>query len=30
MLAGFELGETATDREAWYIGAGADGCEDFG
>lgn len=30
MLAGFELGETATDRQAWYIGAGDDGCEDFG
>jgi peptidoglycan hydrolase-like protein with peptidoglycan-binding domain len=29
MLAGFGLGETAADREAWYIGAGADGCEDF-
>jgi len=29
MLAGFGLGETATDRQAWYIGAGADGCEDF-
>jgi len=29
MLAGFELGDTATDRRAWYIGAGDDGCEDF-
>jgi peptidoglycan hydrolase-like protein with peptidoglycan-binding domain len=29
MLAGFGLGETAVDRQAWYIGAGADGCEDF-
>ena len=29
MLAGFGLGETAADRQAWYIGAGADGCEDF-
>ena len=30
MVAGFELGETAADRQAWYIGAGDDGCEDFG
>ena len=29
MLAGFGLAETAADRQAWYIGAGADGCEDF-
>jgi peptidoglycan hydrolase-like protein with peptidoglycan-binding domain len=29
MLAGFGIGETATNRLAWYIGAGADGCEDF-
>ena len=30
MVAGFELGDTAADRQAWYIGAGDDGCEDFG
>ncbi|MCH7585209.1 MAG: peptidoglycan-binding protein [Acidobacteria bacterium] len=30
MLAGFELGETAAERRAWYVGAGDDGCEDFG
>jgi len=30
MLAGFESGETTADRRAWYIGAGDDGCEDFG
>ncbi len=30
MLAGFELGDTPADRQAWYIGAGDDGCEDFG
>jgi peptidoglycan hydrolase-like protein with peptidoglycan-binding domain len=29
MIAGFGLGETAAEREAWYIGAGDDGCEDF-
>lgn len=29
-VAGFEPGDTPADRLAWYIGAGDDGCEDFG
>jgi peptidoglycan hydrolase-like protein with peptidoglycan-binding domain len=29
-VAGFDVGATAADRQAWYIGAGDDGCEDFG
>lgn len=30
MLAGFEQGDEPVDRLVWYIGAGADGCTDFG
>ena len=30
MVAGFEIGESAADRQVWYVGAGDDGCEDFG
>lgn len=30
MVAGFEPGESPADRLAWYIGAGDDGCENFG
>jgi hypothetical protein len=29
MVAGFTLGESAAERETWYIGAGNDGCADF-
>lgn len=30
MVAGFESGDEPADRLAWYVGAGDDGCEDFG
>ena len=30
MLAGFVVGDDPADRQAWYLGAGDDGCEDFG
>ncbi len=30
MLAGFVIGDDPADRQAWYVGAGDDGCEDFG
>ena len=30
MVAGFEVGDQPTTRLAWYVGAGDDGCEDFG
>jgi peptidoglycan hydrolase-like protein with peptidoglycan-binding domain len=29
-VAGFEPGATDADRLAWYLGAGDDGCTDFG
>jgi len=29
MTAGFDEGDTASEREAWFIGAGNDGCDDF-